>query len=156
MNKILQMEKNNKINFGKKFSEQILVDSKSKKDSTPFDLINSWDFGVLFICIILRFVIAARVKATKLELKGKTFQFYKYFDSIHIVRWATHSLTAIVGLMIFPEIFVNYIQPKFVPEMEDWTLFGSGFIGFLGYDIIRGIEKIMFTVLGKTGVKMDE
>ena len=81
--------------------------------------------------------ISSRQEELKLD-----FEIHKYFDVKHVLRWSIHATASIIGLLTLPEIFVNYIQPKYFDGFAFWSLLGSTAIGWLGYDIVKIIEKI--------------
>ena len=59
-----------------------------------------------------------------------------------------------LALIILPELFINYVYEKYEIGLTDWTLFGSGLVGFVGYGIIKSLEKIAQAILSKTfGIK---
>ena len=126
------------------------------KGSDPFSHVGSWDFVIVFLAILLRFVIVAKRKIRSLEAKSKEFDINQYFDFKHIVRWIAHTCTALIGILVFPEIFVHYIQPRYFDGLDIWTLFGSGVIGYAGYDVIRVIEKLSLSVMEKFGLRLNE
>jgi hypothetical protein len=137
----------------KEFVEYAEIKDKSYK-SSPLHHVNGWDFVIMFFAVLIRFVVVANRKIKEYEHKGEEFDYKKYFDFKHIVRWSLHVLCAFVGILVLPELFVSYIQPKYFSGLESWTVFGSGMIGFLGYDLVRWIEKITFAILDKMGLKV--
>ena len=107
--------------------------------STPFDYVCIWDFILLGLGLILRFLrsVSSHQKKHRLD-----FELSKYFDFKHVSRWLIHLVSSLIALMVLPEIFVKYIQPKYFDGFPIWSMFGSAVIGWLGYDIVRFIEKL--------------
>jgi len=124
-------------------------------DKPPFQHVQKIDMIILSFAVLLRFLVVVNKKAHKLDVKGVSFTFYKYFDYKHIIRWVLHIVSAIAGILVLPELFVTYIQPKYFEGLNGWTYFGSGVVGFLGYDLIRGIEKITAKYFNSKGVDIN-
>jgi hypothetical protein len=117
---------------------------------SPLDYISFWDFFIMFLSVILRFLGVFKHKS---EENG-CFSFRNYFDFKHSVRWTFHVLASIVGILVLPQVFVKIIQPQYLPKVEDWVLLGSAIIGFAGYDLIKWLEKLVIFGLGKIGIKL--
>lgn len=95
-----------------------------------------------------------KYKALELDKKGKTFSLNKYFDQKHIIRWIGHYFTAIVLLLVLPEIFGAIVGPKYFPEFSDWSFTADFIIGFLGYDGVKGLESVSLPWIKKK-LKLD-
>ncbi len=124
-------------------------------NSNPLTHVGGWDFVILFLAILLRFSITAKSKIKELDENGESFNVAKYFDFKHLFRWLVHASVSLLAILILPEIFVSYIQPRYFSGLDSWTLLGSGVIGFLGYDIIRILEKVSLAILTKFGIKIE-
>lgn len=83
-----------------------------------------------------------KYKALDLDKKGKAFTIGKYFDQKHIIRWGGHYFTAMVLLLVLPEIFGAVLGPKYFPEFSDWSFTADFIIGFLGYDAVKSLEAV--------------
>ena len=103
-------------------------------------------------------LVSTNIKQYKIEtVKGEKFDYKLYFDSKHLIRWLIHLISAILGIIILPEVFILYVYKKYNIGLTDWALLGSGIVGFVGYDLIRITEKIFLAILSKTvGYKPDE
>ena len=138
---------------GQRKEQQTLIEVEPQIKSKPIDYVTYSDFIILFIAIGLRFLVVINNKIIELETKKRKFTFRGYFDRKHIIRWVLHVLSAIIGLLTLPQLFEKYILPKYFEGLDDWTLFGSGVVGFLGYDIVRAIEKITLKFMSSKGVE---
>ena len=118
-----------KINKYQSQTVQVKTDFSGDSGSSPFLHVGGWDFVILFLAILLRFVVMAKNKIKQLNTEKREFNFVDYFDFRHGFRWVAHTITALIGILVLPEIFVNYIQPKYFNGLEIWTLFGSGVNG---------------------------
>ena len=134
------------------------VDVRKSAEHSPFNYLGTWDFVVVFLAVFLRFLVSTNIKQYKVEnVKGEKFDYKRYFDSKHLIRWAIHLITAVLGIIILPEVFILYVNKKYDTGLTDWALVGSGVVGFVGYDLIRVTEKIILSTLSKTvGYKPDE
>lgn len=123
--------------------------------STPVDYIGVSDVAIVVFAIALRMLVAINRMAEKVELRGEFFDIKKYFDVKHIIRWALHISSAFFFLLVLPEFFEHYILVKYVDGLSDWTLLGSGFVGYVGYDLVKILEaitkKVYNSKLGKLG-----
>lgn len=128
-------------------------DGQKIVQTNPMKYLNNWDFIILFSAVFLRLVIALNVKNEEVEAKGEKFSFSKYWDFKHITRWFTHALTSLLVIMVLPEFFVDVVQKRYFSELTEWTLFGSGITGFLGYDSIKIFERTGVALFEKIGVK---
>lgn len=72
-----------------------------------------------------------------------------YFDGKHTVRWLSHVVTGLSMLLILPEIFTLFVGPKYFPELSNWSFTADFIIGFLGYDLIKLLEKIIKPYIDK-------
>ena len=110
--------------------------------SDPLDYICVWDFILMGLGFVLRLMksMNGHYKTKRLD-----FDWRKYFDFKHVTRWTTHLISSLIALLTLPELFVNYIQPKYFDWVVEWTIFGSAVIGFIGYDIVVLLEKIYKT-----------
>lgn len=126
------------------------VDLRKSVETTPLTYVGSWDFIVVFMAVFLRFLVSTNIKQYDVENKKKEqFDYLKYLDTKHLIRWGIHLMTALIGLMVLPEIFILYVYKKYELVLDDWTLFGSFLVGFVGYDMIKIGEKIIVLILGK-------
>lgn len=134
------------------------VDVRKSAEHSPFNYLGTWDFVVVFLAVFLRFLVSTNIKQYKVEeVKGEKFDYKRYFDVKHLIRWAIHLITAVLGIIILPEVFILYVNKKYNIGLTDWALLGSGVVGFVGYDLIRVTEKILLLILSKTvGYKPDE
>ena len=120
----------------------------------PTDYIHVWDIGVMLLSVILR--MAKSISKHQEEFK-LDFELKDYFDLKHILRWVIHTISSIIALLTLPQLFVNYIQPKYFDGLLFWSLTGSATLGWLGYDLIKiservykiFIKKIFDTITGK-------
>lgn len=90
-----------------------------------------------------------KYKSIDLKEKGKEFRIEKYFNQRHIIRWGGHYFTAAVLLLVLPEIFLAFLGPKYFPEFSDWSFTADFIIGFLGYDMIKGLESMSLPIIKK-------
>ena len=157
------MEKEGKNKTLKKENYQAIlvidgVDVRKSAEHSPFNYLGTWDFVVVFLAVFLRFLVSTNIKQYKVEeVKGEKFDYKRYFDTKHLIRWAIHLITAVLGIIILPEVFILYVNKKYNIGLTDWALLGSGVVGFVGYDLIRVTEKILLLILSKTvGYKPDE
>lgn len=134
------------------------VDVRKSAEHNPFNYLGTWDFVVVFLAVFLRFLVSTNIKQYKVEeVKGEKFDYKRYFDTKHLIRWAIHLITAMLGIIILPEVLILYVNKKYDIGFTDWALFGSGVVGFLGYDLIRVTEKVLLFILSKSiGYKPDE
>ena len=134
------------------------VDVRKSTEHTPFKYLGKWDFIVVFLAVFLRFLVSTNIKQYKIEtVKGEKFDYKLYFDSKHLIRWLIHLISAILGIIILPEVFILYVYKKYNIGLTDFPLLGSVIVGFVGYDLIRITEKIFLAILSKTvGYKPDE
>jgi hypothetical protein len=116
----------------------------------PFE-IGFFNIIVLIFAVLVRLVFALKAKADNLE---EPFELKKYFDARHLIRWGGHLLTAFTLGLVVPELFLNYLGPKYLPDFTSWSFAGDFLLGFGGYDIIRFGEKITRPMVEKiTGFK---
>lgn len=117
----------------------------------PLNYVTTWDFLILGLGILLRFFTVMKAKSEQFE----KFQFRKYFDAKHFIRWGMHLISSITLFLFVPQLFNEYIAPKYLEGfIENWNLFGSFIIGFVGYDFIKTLEVIMFKILDKWTAKV--
>ena len=83
------------------------------------------------------------------------FLMSKYWDSKHVLRWLLHIVSSIIIIMTLPEFFVEVVQKRYFTELESWTLFASGIIGYLGYDMMKVFERVGKGLFKKIGVEID-
>ena len=112
---------------------------------TPF-IADFYDFALLFMAALVRFMFAINAK---IKEKKENFDFAKYFDPRHLVRWVGHLITASTFLLFVPELWVDYIAPKYLPELAYWSFAGDFALGFAGYDLVKIAEKITSPILEK-------
>lgn len=122
--------------------EQEVLKNSIEVINSPLDLIDHWDFAIVILSGFVRLLFAARVKSMELEEKNKRFSFAKYFDGQHSIRWISHLATGIALLLVIPEIFILFVAPKYLPDFSTWSFTADFIIGFLGYDLIKLLEKI--------------
>ena len=117
------------------------------------DVLDLQDFIALFAGISLRAIAALRAKS---EIFGHRFDFSLYFDTKHVFRWFAHLFSSILLMFILPEFFLDWVVPNISwLKIEDWSLFGSATVGFIGYDFIKLFERIGRSLLITLGVKKD-
>ena len=119
------------------------------EELTPLDYVSAWDFVLIILAATVRLFIVLRYKALKMHLDGQKFKIKKYFDQKHIIRWAGHYLTAVVLLLVLPEIFLLILGPKYCPEFASWSFAYDYIIGFLGYDLIKCLENLILPIIKK-------
>ena len=124
-------------------------------ESQPFKYLSSWDFVVIFIAILFRVLVTMNQKSEELNIEGKVFLMSKYWDSKHVLRWLLHIVSSIIIIMTLPEFFVEVVQKRYFTELESWTLFASGIIGYLGYDMLKVFERVGKGLFKKIGVEID-
>ncbi len=154
-------DKRKRVDTLKKEQYQALVidgvDLRKSAELSPLSYVSTWDFVVVFMAVFLRFLVSTNLKQYKIESEGKeVFDYRKYLDSKHLIRWAIHLITALLGIIILPEVFILYVYKKYDIGLTDWALMGSFIVGFVGYDMIKIGEKIIVLILGKlVGYKPD-
>lgn len=127
------------------------VDVRKSAEHSPFNYLGTWDFVVVFLAVFLRFLVSTNIKQYKIEnVNNEKFDYKKYFDLKHLIRWVIHLITAVLGIIILPEVFILYINKKYDIGLTDWALLGSGVVGFVGYDLIKITEKILLLLLSKS------
>lgn len=117
--------------------------------ATPLEFINKWDFILMSFGVVIRFLVTIQYKS----IEFKEFSLKKYFDTKHTIRWGIHLMVSITAILAIPEVFIEVISPKYFPEILSWGLIGSVIIGFVGYDLIKVIEKLTAIFLKKAGVQ---
>lgn len=108
---------------------------------SPLDFIGWWDFVVLVAGAVIRFM---SVLVHKINEYGHRFDFDKYFDFRHVLRWFIHFFVAVTGLFVMPEFLSSYM-----PNVGAWTLLGSAVVGFAGYDLVKFVEKLVIKYTSK-------
>ena len=112
----------------------------------PLDFVTNWDLCILILGITLRFFTVIKKKIEQFN----DFAFRKYFDAKHSIRWILHVISSFSLFLFVPQLFVEYIAPKYLlGVIENWNLFGSFLLGFIGYDFIKSLEVVTFKFLGK-------
>ncbi len=111
----------------------------------PF-IVDFWDFFILALAVLVRFMFALK---TKIKAKGPNFSFRAYFDPKHMVRWIGHLITAFAFLLFLPQIYEEYLAPKYLAEVPYWNFTGDFLLGFAGYDLIKLLEKATAPILEK-------
>lgn len=122
--------------------EQEVLKNSIEVINSPLDLINLWDFGLVLLSGIVKLLFVMKLKSVDLESKGQKFSLKSYFDEKHIIRWVSHLITGVLMLLVLPEIFTMFIGPKYFPDLANWSFTADFIIGFLGYDLIKLLEKI--------------
>lgn len=154
---------NNGITAGKKAVEDTLEERKliavvKHNDGNllikenPIKYLSEWDFWLLGFAVLFRLLVELSKKNEELDAKGEKFSWGLYWDFRHITRWLMHVFASVIGIIILPEILVDVVQKRYFSEMTEWTLFGSGLIGYLGYDILKVIEAVGLMLLEKINV----
>lgn len=116
----------------------------------PF-IVDKWDLLIIVLAGFVRLIFALKNKAN--EKKG-AFKLKKYFDFRHLIRWISHLVTALTMALFVPEFVLDYLAPKYFPEVTYWSFIGDFIIGFAGYDLIKLAEKATAPILEKiTGSK---
>lgn len=117
-------------------------------DNHPF-IVDQWDFLIVGLAVLVRMLFTMKYKAKELSAKNKPFELKKYFDFRHVFRWAGHFVTAFTLALFVPELFIQYLSPKYLPEWQDWSFTGDFIIGFLGYDLIKLAEDVSYPWIKK-------
>lgn len=118
--------------------------------NNPLLYVDFWDFVILILGVFIRFGV---VVSAKLKLHTHEFSMSKYLDQRHLIRWSIHLIVSITGLLVFPQVFVTMIAPRYFEFVNSWTYLFSAMVGFAGYDLIKFIEKITFSIVRKLGVE---
>jgi len=119
------------------------------EELTPLDYVSAWDFVLIILAATVRLFIVLRYKALKMHNNGQRFKIKKYFDQKHIIRWAGHYFTALVLLLVLPEIVLIVLGPKYCPEFASWSFAYDFVLGFLGYDFIKCVERLILPIIKK-------
>ena len=122
---------------------------QQKNDNTPLTFVDGWDFGLIFMAATVRLFLVMKYKALDLHKKGRFFSLKSYFDQKHVIRWLGHYFTALVLLLVLPEIFLAFLGPKYFPEFSEWSFTADFVIGFLGYDLVKGLENLTLPLIKK-------
>lgn len=117
--------------------------------TTPLTFIDGWDMILVIMAATVRLFLVMKYKALELQKKNVEFRLEKYFNQRHIIRWAGHYFTAMVLLLVLPEIVLEFIGPKYFPQFSDWSFFGSFFLGFWGYDLVKWLEAATLPLIRK-------
>ena len=117
-------------------------------ENHPF-IVDVWDILLILLAGLVRLTIALKNKAAQ----KKDFSLRKYFDGRHIVRWGGHLFTAFVMALFIPELVIDYLAPKWFPEVTNWHFAGDFIIGFAGYDLIRLAERYSKPLINKLTTK---
>lgn len=133
----------------------ILDATATATNSNPFDYIGIYDGLAVFLGIVLRFIYSVNARENKLSLQNEDFEFAKYFDVKHIIRWVAHVSTSIAGALFLPEFLVTYIFPRYFEGFEGWSMFGSFLIGYTGYTFFKIGEKVAALFFKKIGVNVN-
>ena len=108
---------------------------------------------IIILAVGVRFTLAIKAKSEKLN---EPFILRTYLNTRKIIRWGGHLFTALTLGLILPEFFLNYVGPKYLPEVNTWHFLGDFIIGFAGYDLIKLGERITRPLIEKiTGKKFD-
>lgn len=119
------------------------------EEVTPLTFVTAWDFLLIILAATVRLFIVLRYKAVKMYKKRQRFDIKKYFDRKHIIRWIGHYFTALVLLLVLPEIFLLILGPKYCPEFAAWSFAYDFLLGFLGYDFIKCLESFILPIVKK-------
>jgi hypothetical protein len=142
----------------KEYYELTVEDPRNKTEFSPLLYLDSWDFTVAFLSVLLRFLVEINLKSIKIEeVKGGKFSFKAYFDIKHIIRWIIHLISSLLGLLVLPRLFVNHVYNKYDIGITDWTLLGTLVVCLVGYDLFKIGGKVLLYILNKiTGYKHDD
>lgn len=111
------------------------------------------DFVALFFGVLLRFGYTLN---KKVEVYGNDFQYQKYFNPRHVIRWGFHLLVSISVVIYIPDILMEYVVPN-VAILKDFTGWSTGLsclVGIIGYNFAKVFEKIGVLVLDKMNKKL--
>ena len=122
---------------------------------SPMDYVTQWDIILVTIGIAFRMIKSINQKYTKLEKAGITFEVKKYFDFLHVIRWAMHIITAYTMILVIPQLFVMWFGPKYMDGLDTWSFFGSALMGYLGYDMVKFIQRAFKMGLSKFGMALN-
>lgn len=95
------------------------------------------------MAVVLRFMVTINSKSNQID---QDFDLKIYFDIKHIIRWGLHLCSSVVALFTLPDVMIKYVFPKYIPEVEAWSLLGSAILGFMGYDLVKYAEKAISKV----------
>lgn len=112
---------------------------------TPF-IADQYDFLLMTLAAFVRFTFALKSKINEV---GQKFEFKKYFDARHFVRWGSHLVAALTFLLFVPELYEHYIAPEYLEGFPHWNFTGDFIIGFLGYDLVKFVEKRISKITDK-------
>jgi len=108
---------------------------------------------IIILAVGVRFTLAIKAKSENLN---EPFILRTYLNTRKIIRWGGHLFTALTLGLILPEFFLNYVGPKYLPEVNTWHFLGDFIIGFAGYDLIKLGERITRPLIEKiTGKKFE-
>ena len=122
------------------------------------DFLNSFLIGPenLFIVVLAVFVRLFFAIKAKTEDLSEPFNLRKYFTARKVIRWTGHLFTALTLALVLPDFFIDYLGPKYIPELDKWSFWGDFLIGFAGYDLVKYGEKLTRPTLEKiTGKKFE-
>jgi len=108
---------------------------------SPLEFINWWDLALLIAGVAVRMLVSLNQKTKQFDTY---FSLVKYFDVKHVIRWTIHFFVALIGLLVFPNSIALYF-----PRLGDWSFLGSVILGFLGYDLVKVVEKITLKFFNK-------
>lgn len=113
---------------------------------SPLEYITLWDLIILMGGFLLRFFMAVKHTAFRVD----SFEWGKYFDNKHVIRWVTHLIASLLFLVAFPQLFMWLLDHKFIElTIDKWFFIGSALIGFLGYDLVKICETVSLLVFKK-------
>ena len=110
----------------------------SEGGSSPLDYIGFFDVVLMFLGIMIRIIMSLKKRA---EQFGDKFELSSYWDVKHVLNWSLHIIVSTAAILILPEIFINYVTPKYLGEFQLSAAAVSALIGFFGYDLIKFIGK---------------
>jgi len=116
-------------------------------------LIGYENIFIIILAVGVRFTLAIKAKSENLS---EPFILKTYLNTRKVIRWGGHLFTALTLGLILPEFFLNYVGPKYLPEVNTWHFLGDFIIGFAGYDLIKLGEKLIRPLIEKiTGKKFE-
>ena len=106
---------------------------------------------VLVIAIILRGLVAMNDFKT---VNNVPFTIGGYFDARHTIRWLMHLCSSLIGFLAMPGLF--HLLTPYYAGVEKFTIIMTTAIGYLGYDLIKWVEKLAKKKAKKIEDNIDE
>lgn len=129
-----------------------LIDIIEKEVLNPTLYLHRWDYTIFLGAMFLRLLIQVRDKSYDLKKRGYEFEPKIYFNFNRVVRGLIHFISGVLLLFSFPPFFVHIVQKHLLMEFPQWTVFGSGITGYLGYDAVKIIERAFKYRLSKLNI----